>query len=246
MGNICNAASKSYHIAKSIVGLIAIAIAIFSFINGDLIQAIFLAVVFVFTFGDVVINWSKYKLLDRQYSELHQNNQILENENDKFFTSNKKLENENDKLEIHVESIEKNNKKFNKKINELNDSNFKLASEISDLGKLRSSLTSELQSLSTDNKTLHEHLKKMKSIQINSRKLINSLLAAGDDYKEFNKIFENNVHQLQDTEQMLNILVNDMRKNTFLDMDENNDGIVSQAEYNRYIKNIKTRRNTKR
>ena len=239
MGNVCNAASKSYHIAKSIVGLVAIAIAIFSFISGDLIQAIFLAIVFVFTCGDVVINWSKYQLLEREYDNLHRNNQVLEGENDKFFSSNKKLAIENDKLEIQIDSLDKIKGDFTERVDELNESNFQLACEVSDLDKLKVSLSKELKSLTTDNKTLHVHVEKMKLIQVNSRKLITSLMAAGDDYKEFNKIFEANVHQLQDTEHMLDVLVNGMRENTFIDMDEDHDGTVSQVEYNRYMEHIK-------
>ena len=235
MGNVCNVASKSYNISKGLVGLISLGISIYSYIIGSLVESIFLSAVFVFTFGDTVLNWSKYKLLEREWANLNKHNNQLENENNKFINSNKTLRDTNEILKREINIMEKHNNRLSDNINDLTDNTIVLSGKITDLEKINDRHKKIVDNLSVENKTLQTNVEKMKQIQINSRKLINSLMTAGDDYKEFNKIFENNINQLQDTEKILNILVNEMRSDTFLDMDENNDGIITTEEYDKFF-----------
>lgn len=246
MGNVCNAASRTYHITKGVFGLVSIGVAIYSYLTGDIIQGIFLSIVFVFTSGDVVLNWSKYRLLENIMSDMSENNKNLEDQNSTFKKTNTSLSKNNDRLEIKIDNLEDLNVRYTDNINDLTDNTVVLAGEIQDLEIIKKNYSKQLQFLTNDNKLLSVNIEKMstnleknRQIQINSRKLINSLMAAGDEYKEFNKIFEENVSQLQDTEKMLDILVNGLRKDIFHDMDEDNDGFITQEEYNRYIKQKK-------
>lgn len=56
--------SKYWQIFKGVIGFTAAIIAILSYIKGDYIQSICLTFVAIFILGDVIMNWSKYKLLD--------------------------------------------------------------------------------------------------------------------------------------------------------------------------------------
>ena len=252
MGNICNAASKAYQGVKCLAGLICIGIAIPSFLSGDLLPAIFLTILSFFTLGDAVINWSKYKLLDQMIEDQKRNNDVLKGENINFVHNNSALKTENNtfvksnnELEIHIDKLQETNDHYNKAITDLNESNVQLALDIVELNDTRKKNKEQLNLLTGQVNELQSNVEKTKGILVQSRKLINSLMAGGDDFKEFNKIFEQNVNNLANTEHMLNALVNGIREDTFLEMDEDHDGTVTQEEYAKYMENLKQKKQLK-
>lgn len=249
MGNICNVSGKIYQGCKGIVGAISLAIAIPNFLNNNLLPAIFLTVVSVFTLGDIILNWSKYKLLDQMIEDQKRNNNILKGENVNFAQNNSTLKNENNtfvksnnELEIHVDKLQETNNKYNRAITDLNEHNVQLGFDIIELNKTKIKNKEQLELLTNQVNELQSNVEKTKGILVQSRKLINSLMAGGDDFKEFNKIFEQNVNNLANTEHMLSALVNGIREDTFLEMDEDHDGTVTQEEYAKYLESLKQKK----
>jgi len=240
--NMCGVSSKIYNGTKCSIGIIAAGIAIYSYLISELLQAIFLTLVFLFTVGDVIKNWSAYKLLDVEMAQVKQHNDDYKRENSAYHKENKHMKQNVDNLSKENSAYHKENKHMKQNISNLSKENDALSINVDNLNQASDEFSNHILNLNDSNlklsgdlEELEKQVLQLKQIQINSRKLINSLMAAGDDYKEFNKIFEKNVNQLQNTEQMLEALVNGLRDDTFMEMDEDHDGIVTPEEYNRYL-----------
>ncbi len=263
------ASSKYWQIFKGIVGVIATVIAVISYINGkQLIQAIFLTFVAVVTLGDVIMNWLKYKLLDAEIAMLSTNNdrlkltaEDLEKSNETYKGENEIYQKSNEDFTIHIgdlkDEITHNSDEHAKQILNLNDSNLHLSGEVNRLEITEEKLTKKVNEITvvkdelsisaeifkTENETLKESVKKTDRILINSKKLINSLMAGGDDFKKFNKIFEENNNKLADTEHMLSVMVNGMQEDMFAEMDTDGDNNVTVEEMRIFILKQKSHRN---
>ncbi len=263
---MCNIASSNYwHWFKIIVGGVAAGVAVFSYIKDDLVAAIFLTIITFVILGDAFMNWSKYKLLDKNLEELDKHNNDLqqrtndlEAQNNTYSDENTKHKNENAKfsadrknLEGRIGELKTLNTNHATSIDQLNDSNIYLSGEVDRLNEIEQKLKEQLtflvvikDNMQVENAQLKENVEKSNTILINSRKLINSLMVGGDDCKKFNRLFEQNVNNLADTEHMLSVLINGIREDMFDEIDEDGDGFLSIEEVRRHmqLQKIKTKK----
>lgn len=87
-----------------------------------------------------------------------------------------------------------------------------------------------------------EQIKQQEEIILQSKALIQNLAKFGDKYTQFAETINNNLLQtnddLADTSQVLRDLVEKLRNQTFEKLDSNNDGVVTNVEFNEAIGNL--------
>lgn len=117
--------------------------------------------------------------------------------------------------------------------------------KIESIDLTRVALEKEVVNLGEQNKTLEDHLVKLKLIQDNANKLIRSLMDVGDNFQDFGKILKDNIDRLDNTAEMMETLVSKMGQVRFEEIDSNHDKSISQEEMQTWLALHKTRQEQK-
>lgn len=78
-------------------------------------------------------------------------------------------------------------------------------------------------------------LAKQKIIQDNANKLIQSLMSAGDDFKDFKDVIRESLNRIDNTADMLEVLATKMTGSKFSEMDADGDGVIDEEEMRAWI-----------
>lgn len=145
-----------------------------------------------------------------------------------FFAQMKQLNKQINLLTSENERYESLNNKMTNKINLLEESNIKYR-------KLNKEFSNNIQNIRDECTALKMANKKLIIIQQQSQDLLNNLMSAGDEFKEFGDILNTAVNKNLSLTEKLNLLLNNLSKAKFSEMDKNNDGIISGHEFRNYF-----------
>jgi archaellum component FlaC len=186
------------------------------------------------------------KALDRIHEEtsrLHGENETLSNSLDQ---QRKQL------AQSDAQIVKRNNQlqQSSTQITELKGQLEKSSAQIMERNKQLADSKEQLEALSKNvfdlNMTLSESrgnldrlegaLAKQKIIQDNANKLIQSLMSAGDDFKDFKNVIQESLDRIDNTADMLDVLATRMTGAKFTEIDANGDGTVTESELSAWIR----------
>jgi len=168
-----------------------------------------------------------------------------------FIIENKKLQeiikqayNQITLLENVRIQLESSNDNLKEKIEYFTIENEKLSDSLKDLNNQIKVIEELKNNFSEENAQFKKQIIEQNNIIIQSKLLIQQLAKFGDEYTNFSNTINNTVTNLENTNDSLgttlNILeklVNDLKKRTFQELDNNADGLVTNDEYNDYLLN---------
>lgn len=142
------------------------------------------------------------------------------------------LKDENNELNKSLDKFQEENEKLQHMIQSANQ-------QLLHIEHLKTQYETENQKLSENNEELGLQIKKQSKIIEESKKLIKTLAQFGDSYNDFSATLDQNVIKLDHTQGnleqtaiVLEKLVDRLKGQKFEDMDLNNDGKISQDEFN--------------
>lgn len=171
----------------------------------------------------------------RQLEELDKTNLTLETTVSKFKDEITSLNSEI----IHHRENNLNQEKIIQDLEEqvfafsIENGNLKQTSE--EMRETQTALKKELEKTTQNNKKLEGLVAKQKLIQDNANKLIQSLMSAGDDFKDFKSVINESLDRIDNTADMLEVLATKMESDKFSELDKDGDGVVTAEEFNEWI-----------
>lgn len=145
-----------------------------------------------------------------------------------FFVQMKQLGRQITRLSIENADYARLNKSLAEKISTLKINNTKYQKLNAELGNSLSRLDDRCAALKSANK-------KLLIIQKQSQELLNNLMNAGDEFKEFGNILNTAVNKNLNLTDKLSVLLNGLSGTKFAELDKNKDGVVSANEFSNYF-----------
>lgn len=137
----------------------------------------------------------------------------------------------------------------NKKLQELNMINLSHISELKIIKNQYIEENKKMQELNINNeeqiKHLQEQIGKLKELYKNAKELMRNLATAGDMFSEFSTSIQSTSEELNETQdeydetlKQMKILLENLKNETFDDLDKNNDGIITENEFRNAIDDV--------
>lgn len=133
-------------------------------------------------------------------------------------------------LRKQVDRLTVENNRYTENNNQFILSNDKLRKQVNKLSSSQEILEKENKKLSINVKKQEEQLNKLLKIQKQSKQLIASLMNMGSDYADLNNELGKNVNKITNVSDAMEILLNKLAVQKFDEIDENDDGIITQDE----------------
>lgn len=133
-------------------------------------------------------------------------------------------------LRKQVDRLTVENNRYTENNNQFILSNDKLKKQVNKLSSSQEILEKENKKLSINVKKQEEHLNKLLKIQKQSKQLIASLMNMGSDYADLNNELGKNVNKITNVSDAMEIILNKLAVQKFDEIDENDDGIITQDE----------------
>lgn len=155
------------------------------------------------------------------------------------------MTNENKTLKMNVEKIIQLHDKFSKENVTLKELLGQANEQISEITKIKIEYEEEMKKMYNNNEKMNEQIRKQNEIINESKKLIQSLAQFGDKYEQFSTSIDTNLikidntnNNLDNTAKILKNLVNKLENQTFEQLDNNNDGLISQEEFSEGLQRL--------
>lgn len=159
----------------------------------------------------------------------------LEKENEQIIS----LTNKNKDLQANLEQVYRIKEEFQQENEEYQTLLKQARQQIMESEKIIQQFKDENKTLSINSKLQQEQIKEQQELIQDSKQLILDLSKFGDRYNQFADTIGTNVIKLEDTQEdlsntasILKTLMEKLRNQTFQNLDQNQDGTITEAEFN--------------
>lgn len=149
------------------------------------------------------------------------------------------LNDKNKDLQSNLEKVYQVKEEFQKENEEYQLLLKKTEQQVYEVEAINRDLKNQLQSLETNNETLTRQLQEQQELINDSKQLILDLSRFGDRYNQFADTIDTNVIKLENTQDnlhtttgVLKTLMEKLRGETFENLDQNSDQVVTEEEFN--------------
>lgn len=162
-------------------------------------------------------------------ASLNQNNQMLQSNISTLQDQNMQFKSNNLELQKHTVELQTINTELQKQTADFKINNQTLEQQTKDLQKIN-------QELSTFGDQQKRQIDSLRLVQAQSKQLIQALMTAGDDFKEFQSTLTDSMNRIENTSDAMTLLLDKLTTNQFRTIDTNNDGSITRDELQSWSK----------
>jgi len=189
--------------------------------------------------------------LDIEVRHFKSQNQSLTATAESLKVSNKQLKDQLSDFKIHLANLDseiktlqetkkslisnnityaQQNAEYRDRLLDLGTQNNNLRESVDLLSKTSQQVSDELQTFKEQNTTQARQIDSLRIVQQQSKQLIQALMTAGDDFKDFQSVLVDSIDKIQNTGDAMGVILEKLAGSKFSELDADGDGNISPEE----------------